>query len=536
MLKKTSILSAFLILAVLPDVAQSQTVAPKKLNILWIVAEDLNPAFGCYGDPVNKGKTPVLDKMAAQGVLFSRCYVPAPVCSPCRSAILTGAMQTTLGIHNHRSSRSKVAPIHLPEGVTTLPELFRALGYFTFNVGKDDYNFEYDRSKLYAKAKLPYPWRGRKQGQPFFGQIQLRGGKWFFALLKNAAKKLANPTNPEDVEVPPYFPDIETMRKHFALHKDTARITDAEIGAILAHLAEDGLLENTIVFFFSDHGMPNSVRHKQFCYEGGVRVPLVIAGPGIPKGAIRNDLISGLDITATTVALAGMKQPSWYEGQDLFGKEREFVISARDRCDYTIDRIRTVRTDRFRYIRNFMTDRPWLQPQYRDGRDFLEVPRQMFKEGKLNEIQAKYFADERPAEELYDLKNDPHQIKNLANDPAYTKELKRHREILQHWIKKTDDKGRYPESEEGLLEVLIQWKDKCVNPEYEPVRAKYKDRLQKLNDNAKKKKNNQKQGKKKVSTTDQQSLSRSQSPMLEAMVLLYQPRFLMVFEPSSMSL
>ncbi len=459
----------------IPD-AKAGGKGKKRPNILWIVAEDLNPAFGCYGDPVNKGHTPNLDKMAKQGVLFSRCYVTAPVCSPCRSAMITGAYQTTLGIHNHRSSRTKVAPIHLPEGVKTLPELFQMLGYYTFNIGKDDYNFVYDRSKLYAKTNRNYPWRGRQKGQPFFGQIQLRGGKWFFALIRGKQKKLEVRASPEKTPVPPYFPDTPLMHKHFALHKDTARVTDMEIGQILARLAEDGLLENTIVIFFSDHGMPNSVRHKQFCYEGGVHVPCVMIGPGIPKDQRRNELISSLDISATTVRFAGMKKPKWFEGHDLFAKDykaRKYVISARDRCDYTIDRIRTVRTEKYRYIRNFMTDRPWLQPQYRDGRDFLEGVRKMYKAGKLNKVQARFFGPTRPKEELYDLTKDPHQINNLADNKEYADVLAKHRKILDDWITRTDDKGQYPESDNGLLEVMLQWRNKCVNPEYKRVRKRY---------------------------------------------------------------
>ncbi len=458
------------------SVAMATGKASKRPNILWIVCEDLNPVFGCYGDEVNKGHTPNVDKLAARGSLFLRCYVPAPVCSPCRSAIITGAMQTTLGIHNHRSSRNKIAPTYLPDGVMTLPEIFRAAGYYTFNIGKDDYNFQYDRSKLYAKTKGPYPWRGRQKGQPFFGQIQLRGGKWFFALMRGNQKKLTVRADPKKVPVPPYFPDIPTMRKHFALHEDTGRVTDIEVGQILERLAEDGLLENTIVIFFSDHGMPNSVRHKQFCYEGGVRVPLIIAGPGMPMGKARNELVSGLDISATTVALAGLKIPSYFEGQNLFAKDyvpRQYVISARDRCDYTIDHIRTLRTEKYRYIKNFLTDRPWLQPQYRDGRDFLEVVRKMYKAGELNPTQARFFGPKRPAEELYDMEKDPHQINNLADDPAYSKVMTEHRKILNDWMKRTDDKGRYPESDEGLLAVMLRWKNKCVNPEYDRVRERY---------------------------------------------------------------
>lgn len=443
-------------------------------NILWIVVEDMNPVLGCYGDEVNKGFTPHLDQLAAEGTRFSRAYVSAPVCSSMRSGLITGGYQTTLGIHNHRSSRNGDV-IRLPEGVKTLPERMKAAGYFTFNVGKDDYNFEYQRSDLYSEAKGARPWQGRKDGQPFFGQIQTRGGKLHGLLVSGKRKVPA--VDPASVEVPPYFPDVPLIRKLFSTHEEAGRATDAEVGTILENLQADGLLSSTVVVFFTDHGMNTSVRHKQFCYEGGVHVPLIMKGPGVPVAKVCDDLVLSLDITATTAALAGLEPASWEEGQDLFGTTytpRDHVISARDRCDYTIDRIRTVRTDRFRYIRNFMTDRPLMQPQYRDPHDYLILLRKMAREGKLDPIQAALFSKIRVAEELYDLDADPHQIRNLARDPDFQKELQRHRDLLEAWVRKTDDKGQYPESAEGLAAVFRQWKGKCVNPEFDIVKKSAK--------------------------------------------------------------
>ena len=177
---------------------------------------------------------------------------------------------------------------------------------------------------------------------------------------------------------------------------------------------------------------------------------------------------------ATSLALAGLPIPKNYESRDLFveGYERDFVISARDRCDYTIDRIRTVRTENFRYIRNFLTDRPLLQPQYRDNRDYTQALRKGHAEGTLPKLVDEIFFGPRPREELYDHRNDPHEIHNLAANPKFKEELERHRAILTKWIEETDDKGQYPESDAGLLEVLRQWKKACVNPEYDRVRGK----------------------------------------------------------------
>ena len=265
------------------------------------------------------------------------------------------------------------------------------------------------------------------------------------------------------------------------MHYNAVRGADAQVEEILDQLKIDGELDNTVVFFFSDHGSNQSLRHKQFCYEGGVHIPLVIAGnhSALPAGVVRNDLVSALDISATTLALAGVALPEHLDGQDLFGRDhkpREYVISARDRCDYTIDRIRTVRTDKMRYIRNYYPNRPMLQPQYRDhgaeARD-LRRRRQM---GEFTEYQQQHWFGIRPEEELYDLAADPHQVNNLAGRPDFASELARHRKILNNWIAATDDQGQYPESNIQLKATYDLWKDRPIfrdadtNPEYDQFR------------------------------------------------------------------
>jgi arylsulfatase A-like enzyme len=285
-------------------------------NILWIFVEDMSPWLGCYGDKLNKDATPNMDALAARGVRFTRCYVPAPVCSSCRSGMIIGAMQTTTGTHNHRSSRDAASAINLPKGVETLPEIFRANGYFTFNLGKEDYNFSYKREDLYSKVNGPAPWRTRKKGQPFFGQIQLKGGK-------AKTNGVTNKITADDVTLPPYLPDNELFRGWWAHHYNCIRITDQHLGRIVESLKKDGVYENTILVFFTDHGQNHSVRHKQFCYEGGVHVPLIIAGPNksLKAGDVRTDLVSGLDISASTLRFAGLELPKYVEGQDMFADE-----------------------------------------------------------------------------------------------------------------------------------------------------------------------------------------------------------------------
>ena len=452
------------------------TVSTGAKNILWVYLEDTSPWMSCYGDTVIE--TPNIDALAKRGVRFDRAYMPAPVCSPTRSALITGMYQTSIGAHEHYSSfriwrnneMETWHPNHL--GVRTLPEIFKAAGYYTFNEGKNHYNFVFSNEDLYDHkgengfkgAADGSEWTGRAPDQPFFGQIQLRGGK-----RGDAPKK----TDPDAVPVPPYYPDHPIYRREIAHHYDTILKMDEILGEIIQRLKEDGLYDNTVVFFFSDHGM-KLARHKQFCYEGGIHVPFIAAGPGVPQDQVRDDLVSGIDISAATLALAGIPAPAHMHGKDLFDASfhRDYVIAARDRCDFTLDRIRAVVTKRYKYIRNFMTDRPYLQPQYRDEWDSIKLLKQLYKESKLNVVQARFVSNERPAEELYDLETDPHETVNLVHSwkREHAEALAELRTILYKWIIDTDDKGRYPESDEALKAVIDRWGDKAVAPEYNRVR------------------------------------------------------------------
>jgi len=477
-------------------------IAGDKPNILWIFSEDLSPYMGCYGNETNKSATPTLDKMAADGVLFKRAFATAPVCSTSRSAIITGVIQTTTGTHQHRSSRYApgVVPeelrIHLPAGMKTIPELMHAAGYFTFNSGKDDYNFHYDRRKLYSVGtKADYKvgmngwqgnfatksgsftedtWNSRKnKHQPWFGQIMIWGGKAGARHVRKG-QKLKN----GDAPLPPYFPNNKTHNKAWTTHHNAVRGADHQLEEILALLKKDGELDNTLVFFFSDHGNNQSLRGKQFCYEDGVHIPLIMLGnhPSLKAGTVRNDLVSSLDISATTLALAGIEAPHKLDGVNLFSadfKPLEYVIGARDRCDYTIDRIRTVRTDKYRYVRNYFPKRPLLQAQYRDKKNIVTNLKELHESGKLSPELSKMWFGVRAEEELYELASDPHQMKNLAADPKYLEELKNHRGILENWIKETGDKGQQPEDTKQLKATYNLWKNLPIfknantNPEYD---------------------------------------------------------------------
>ncbi|MDX2414282.1 MAG: sulfatase, partial [Bacteroidales bacterium] len=341
----TLIISGFILLATYSCSSSKKDQNP---NILWIYVEDISSDFNCYGNTLVK--SPNIDKLAENGVLFRNTFMPAPVCSPCRSAIITGAMPTTFGTHNHHSSRTDESAIHLPDYVKTLPELFREAGYFTFNHGKDDYNFAYDRESLYSGeikdngmyglVGLEIDWNAREEGQPFFGQIQLYGNKHIYN--KKFKDKVLRTIGTDSLNIPPYYPDTDFIRQEWANYLESQEITDKEVGDIIQRLKDDGVLENTYIFFFSDHGM-RLWRHKQFLYDSGTRVPFILSFFGengkLKQGTENTDIISGLDIGTTSLGLAGISPPEYTEGIDIFSnnsEKRDYVISVRDRCDYTI--------------------------------------------------------------------------------------------------------------------------------------------------------------------------------------------------------
>ena len=463
-----------------PERKDTNTISP---NILWIYVEDLNPFLSCYG--VIENPTPTLDALAEKGVIFEKAFTPAPVCSAARSAIITGTMPTTFGVHNHHSSRTVEDAIFLPEKVETIPELFRNAGYHTFNHGKDDYNFIYDRKRLYhdeIEIDFWYTFSGKgdwlhplSAEKPFFGQIQLNGGK---RGLQQTYKNIENRIRPIDrsaIDLPPYYPDLPPVREDWARHYDTAKMTDLEVKGILEKLKSKGLLNNTYVFFFSDHGY-KGIRHKQFLYDGGIHIPLIIGYFGevneFEQNTNREDLVSGIDIGTTSLALANIEIPEYMEGKDMFSPDfkRDHIVATRDRCDFSIDRIRAIRTDKFKYIRNYMPQRSYTQPSYRDKRlEFIDI-KKAYEAGELNSVQAKYWLPTKPKEELYDLENDPHEINNLALNPNYSPELEKHRKLLDNWISTYGDKGEEGQNIYSLKFIYDRWGERCVNEEYNQVK------------------------------------------------------------------
>lgn len=451
-------MSRFLLALPLLLLGLTASLNAERPNILWIVVDDMSAEFSCYGETLIE--TPNVDALAARGTKFTNAFVTAPVCSTCRSAFITGMYQTSIGAHHHRSGRGQMK-ITLPETVRPIPEIFQEAGYYTSitgwpskgkRFGKTDYNFQYDAS-MYDGAT----WEGRKPGQPFFAQIQTPGGKLRGSTLESFEKTaqraealFGNRTLPQDVTLPPYYPNDPVLLKDWAAYMDTIRETDHMVGQVIAKLKADGDFENTIVLFMTDHGISHA-RGKQFLYDEGLHVPLVIAGPGVGVNQTRTDLVEHIDMAALSLAAAGINIPESMQAKDILAKDyqpRKAVFAARDRCDETVEHLRSVRTDRFKYIRNYLHQRPHLQPNaYKDNKAILIALRNAGSEGRLNEVQAKLLAPTREPEELYDLQTDPHELNNLAGSDQHQAQLDAMRTMLSEWEETTNDLGREPESE-----------------------------------------------------------------------------------------
>jgi arylsulfatase A-like enzyme len=421
----------------------------RRPNILWLIAEDFGPHLGCYG--TKEVWTPHLDRLAADGVRWTRCFTTAPVCSSSRSAFMTGMYQTSIGAHNHRSHRDD--GYRLPSGVRLLTDRLRDAGYFTANVremppgfgfrgtGKTDWNFTVEGKPFDSDR-----WSDLKAHQPFFAQVNFQETHRKFRAPPRA--------DPAKVEIPPYYPDHPVTRADWAAYLDSATELDRKAGLVLGQLEADGLAASTVVVFFADNGQAH-VRGKQFCYDSGLHVPLIIRWPrgfpeprGFARGAADNRLIAAIDLAPTMLEIAGARKPEGMHGEAFLGDRasppREHVFGARDRCDETVFRFRTVRDARYRYIRNFTPERPFLQPNDYKERSYpvWNLLKELHAAGKLAPAQAALCAPSMPEEELYDLERDPHEVENLAGSPEHRAVLERLRAALRRWIEETGDQGR----------------------------------------------------------------------------------------------
>ncbi|MDW7694283.1 sulfatase [Flammeovirgaceae bacterium SG7u.111] len=439
-MKRMITLTFNLLLISLFVACQPNEKADNRPNILWIVADDLGTDLGCYGEELVH--TPNLDGLAAESQKYTNFFTVSAVCSPSRSTLITGMYPQSINSHQHRTQFRSPLPGH----VAPVTHHFREAGYFTCNAsfenwdkpGKEDYNFFAD--SLFDGTN----WNQRTEGQPFFAQIQIHYPH------RDFKRDPTHPVDPAKVKVPPYYPDHPVSRQDWALYLEFIQLLDVEVGKVLQKLEEDGLAENTIVFFFGDQGRPH-VRAKQFMYDGGIQTPLMIRFPDKAKaGTVEPNVTSNLDLAATALNLAGIAVPDYMQGKPFLGENaqpRKYVFSGRDRRDETVDRIRAVRSNQFKYIRNFYPEKPYTQFNFykKHAYPVLTLMQVLHKRGELTPDQAKFMAETKPYEELYDIQNDPWELNNLAEDSAYAEKMVEMRAQLDIWLEESD-KGKYPEA------------------------------------------------------------------------------------------
>jgi arylsulfatase A-like enzyme len=443
----------------------------KKPNIVWIVCEDMSPHLGSYGEKV--AKTPVLDQLAKEAVRYTQVYSTAGVCAPSRCALITGNYQTAIGGHNMRtlgiSANAKddypegLKPYSavIPAGVKCFSEYLRMAGYYCTNNAKQDYQFEAPVTAWDESSKKAH-WRKRpSKSQPFFSVFNIEttheSQVW-------AREKQPLLVDPKDVLVPPYYPDDSVSRKTIARFLSNVMVMDQQVGEIIKQLKDDGLYEESIIFFYSDHGdgMPFVKRELS---QRGLKVPLLIKSPHLPKGTVDDQLISFVDFAPTVLSLAGIPIPKNIQGQPFVGAQksktkRTYIYAARDRMDARYDRVRAVSDGRFKYIRNYMPEKSYYQDiKYRLQNPLMTHILALKDAGKLNETQLSWFRPTKPLEELFDTQNDPHEFINLAANPSYKRKLEELRQKHVDWINRYGDLGAIPE-----LDLLKQWWKGEANP------------------------------------------------------------------------
>ncbi|HET7567526.1 MAG TPA: sulfatase [Gaiellaceae bacterium] len=451
-------------------------------NILWLVSHDTSPDLGCYAGSwpgAEYACTPRLDRLAAEGARYENAFAVAPVCAPSRSAAITGMYPPAIGTMH---MRSRAVP---PPEVRCFPEYLRAAGWWCTNDGGADFQFATPVT-VWDENGPGAHWRNRPGGAPFFGVVNSSAAheSQIYADEEQFARTTAALTpeqrhDPALAPLPPYYPDTPPLREAWARYGDCVTAVDHWAGRILDELEADGLADSTLVVFWSDHGrgMP---RAKRSPYEAGLHVPLLVRWPGrVAAGTVRRELVSLLDLAPTMLAAAGLDVPAHLHGRSLFdGAPRSVVHGHADRMTQAADTIRTVRDARFRYLRNYRPDRPYLQHQdYCEGfSTWRELRRLQYKETVLRELgavpdaltpaQRLFLAPGKPAEELYDLERDPHEVENLAADPAYAGELERLRGELDAWQAEHGDLGLLDEAE-----LAERWRPGGVEPVAEPPRV-----------------------------------------------------------------
>lgn len=457
---------------------QMPTKAATQPNIVWIVCEDMSPHLGCYGEKV--AQTPNLDQLATEGVRYTNVFTTAGVCAPSRCALITGCYQTAMGGQHMRTFvEAKAAKEAYPKGLTpysaVIPsnvrgfsQYLRQAGYYCTNNPKEDYQFA-PSPTMWDESSAKAHWRNRKdKNQPFFSVFNLNVTHESQVWARNKEPLLVNP---KDVEVPPYYPDDSISRQVIARFLSNVMVMDKQAGELIQQLKDDGLYDNTIIFFYSDHGdgLPFV---KRELYHRGLRVPFIIKAPFLPKGTTDDQLISFIDLAPSILSLTGIKIPQSIQGQAFIGTQksttpRTYIYAARDRMDSEYDRVRSVSDGRFNYLRNYMPELPFYQNiAYRLQNPLMPHILKLKNEGKLNATQMSWFRPTKPTEELFDTQNDPFELNNLAANPQYAPKLAELRTEHEKWLKKYPDLGAMNEKEM----VKNWWQGKDTPPQTaEPV-------------------------------------------------------------------
>ena len=436
--------------------AKVKTIAEKP-NILWITCEDTSARrLGCYGDEL--AVTPHLDKLAGEGVRYTKAFATAPVCAPSRSCLITGVYATSLGTQHLRSE------VELPDKIKCFPEYLRAAGYYCSNNYKKDYNFI--DVNVWDESSPQAHWRKRRPGQPFFSvfnftsthQGQINGSDEEFEEKYGSKLESEERHDPAKISLPPYYPDTPFVRKIWARYYDLITFMDKQVGDLLGQLEADGLADNTIVFFYADHGL-GIPRFKRTLYDSGLHIPLIVRFPEkyqhlAPNRSVDtvDSLVSFVDFAPTVLSLAGLPVPDYMQGRAFLGPQskppRKYIFGASSRVDEAYECSRCVRDGRYKYIRNYFPHLPYIQPsQYCDQAEIMQELRRVVAEEELSPVQKRLWKARKPVEELYDTIADPHEINNLIDQPEYKAVLERLRKTLRNWILQIRDTGFLPEAE-----------------------------------------------------------------------------------------
>jgi len=468
----------------------SAKAAEKKPNILWIVGENFSNDLECYGQ--KNTATPNLNALAKQGIRYTHVFATSPVCAPSRSCFMLGMYQGTTDTHHMRSHRDD--NFKLPAGIRPITHRLKDAGYYTANIthigdeetgtGKLDLNFV-NEGKLYDSAQ----WNDLRKNQPFFAQINLPEAEYDIYDRKSAEKervlwvgeewhpKIATEKN---VTPPPYYPDHPVSRQEWARYLNSISGADIRVGKIMAQLKKDGMNDDTVVIFFSDNGRLTA-RGIHWPFDQGLRVPLIVRdAKNFPvlsakekPGVVSDRVVSLMDLTATTLAIAGLKRPNGMQSRVFLGKEadppRKFAFAARDRIDETVVRMRSVHDQQYHYIRNFTAGAGFETLNRYKEKCFLVKPlmRKLKAQGKLTG-HALQLMQPFPEEMLFHLASDPHEIQNLAQSkkPQHQAALQRLRVAMDTWIIESGDRGHIPESPEIIAPFLKEMHDWFGTPDW----------------------------------------------------------------------